>query len=1375
MAINKKLIHFNNFSTFNSKKLSANSENTKYTLGIDGDIVDGNPEILYQSICYIKDTQQQWTHGQLYDCSSLVSGENIKTINNQSILGEGNIVINEPYRAPFNIGNLQEAVENGFYTRFPKDVFVTALKKGRPLEVPIIRGISTGIPASYYRETTADGSQIIVDVIYGTKVYHLVLDDIEGESSFTISPDNTTCKDTSDVYITPYTLSEFISAEGRYLRVSKEFAEAAYNKKMILIPTGKTVSDGHYVVATNVEAYDPTIETYIHLGFYHSGMHYDFYLETMTVAPADAYCNVKTIGFVNMYMWEALVAGDNIPIKRPNIEGYVNSIDGASFTRNGVRTAMTPNTVYNFTDNGVERTIAVYDDHRLVLTSEDETVALEYHIIYTSAERVLPSKLPSSLVTQKELRETIQDSQADWLEISQEASGFIKNRTHYCTIHCTPRFGQQFVLTFDPSAPVHSLSDFRVFLNDKFYKFDDSASVGDIMNFGVGEKQSVSITVLGITTSGTTTSYTYLFSGQNGLTPDSYGTFPIQIVRIGKTLDPIYLPEDVVYEDKLPQSDWNESDDTKPTYVNNRTHFAGLKGVFNIGDKFPLLANTGTHSPESYRLRYKGELYKLPSVGEKAYYPNEANADFFIFLSESTSGSTTVYTISSTVINEAVAGTEVEVVADYISKKLDDFYLPDNVAYNDKLKTINGESIVGEGDIKTQPYIADFTMDDLIGLARNDIDSIEVSADILDAITENRIVGISIEVGDENGYTIATRAEWAYREELYLEITLNGVCYIIDGVSAQLTDDRKFTIYSQSVRMLEYGVKPLYIDWVTLEEIRNAYDENGKQGISIPYPNEDAYNKILEAVGYEQQVYIKSYDYGSGYAELNIGTYEGEICCSAINPEGYLIQFNITSPSEESLWIRRIDYLPNKQDIIEAMTPITWAELINKRDNEELIAGTYYRITDYETTTAQEDTGSACNLFDVIVLALSENSLAEEAYAVHSERDTDGYFANSNLSAWKLWYCLDNDTTRFAWADESNGKGVIYRMIDEWNNDFPYDFKNILFTRYELKAPDEYEEEGENHELLKQLATNVRNMFDDNAPSYKWSGISLDNRYWEFDYEKIYSQPTSNRKLFYTFSDITGYEDKDITLDASLSSMCHNNKMELIKQVYAIELPNSVFFGKSFNDNNLTSGCCCNSFGNYYVHNNLGDFCVYSNFGDYCQFNSLGYGTQYISLGDGNSCNSLGTSCYNIGFGNSCSYNSLGDSCYNIFFNSSCYYNSFGNDCYENTLSQCYSNSFGNDCSGNILGLGCECQNNILGNNVSYVRLLDEQEGYEAPAMNYRIENGVQGTYEEPIVINVTCGKSYETTIAMNSNGEIVEFCVADFPSLIIKTLNTPV
>ena len=260
---------------------------------------------------------------------------------------------------------------------------------------------------------------------------------------------------------------------------------------------------------------------------------------------------------------------------------------------------------------------------------------------------------------------------------------------------------------------------------------------------------------------------------------------------------------------------------------------------------------------------------------------------------------------------------------------------------------------------------------------------------------------------------------------------------------------------------------------------------------------------------------------------------------------------------------------------------VTWQDLKDKRDNGELIPGSLYRITDYQCTTTQENTRSAGHQFDIVLLALSENKLAEEGWAMMHDNIYDvtfedgvtkkcylyctsvednfwnivevgtmlgwdeaqnieidettktasvqleygdggyaenlpyNYFQNSNLSAWKVWYCLDNDKSRFAWADDNKaftisyqgedyqmvrdtsndvqglyawsnddigtlytnnetpqigdnlywqdgtlaeeneltkgiyftGRGVIYRLIDEWNNDCPYDFKNIQFVR----------------------------------------------------------------------------------------------------------------------------------------------------------------------------------------------------------------------------------------------------------------------------------------------------------------------------------------
>lgn len=124
-------------------------------------------------------------------------------------------------------------------------------------------------------------------------------------------------------------------------------------------------------------------------------------------------------------------------------------------------------------------------------------------------------------------------------------------------------------------------------------------------------------------------------------------------------------------------------------------------------------------------------------------------------------------------------------------------------------------------------------------------------------------------------------------------------------------------------------------------------------------------------------------------------------------------------------------------------TNISYDKLVNLRNNSALQTGVLYRITDYVTTTSQEGTKSAGIPFDIIVIATSNNTLSEDAKAVHH----DSYFNNEKVDSWEIKYCLDNDNTRFGWADITNGKGVIYYMKDEFNNEAWYDFKNIQFLR----------------------------------------------------------------------------------------------------------------------------------------------------------------------------------------------------------------------------------------------------------------------------------------------------------------------------------------
>ena len=151
--------------------------------------------------------------------------------------------------------------------------------------------------------------------------------------------------------------------------------------------------------------------------------------------------------------------------------------------------------------------------------------------------------------------------------------------------------------------------------------------------------------------------------------------------------------------------------------------------------------------------------------------------------------------------------------------------------------------------------------------------------------------------------------------------------------------------------------------------------------------------------------------------------------------------------------IRQLDVLP--------MQLVTWQELKQLRDRGKLIPGRQYRITDYVATTTQENTASAGRPFDIIVTANSPTALSHWARACkHDDTifcDDCGYcdscadggdpFWNSRLESWLLLYSLDNDASRFAWADTENGKGVVYWMRDEWGNEMPFDFKGILFWR----------------------------------------------------------------------------------------------------------------------------------------------------------------------------------------------------------------------------------------------------------------------------------------------------------------------------------------
>ena len=70
------------------------------------------------------------------------------------------------------------------------------------------------------------------------------------------------------------------------------------------------------------------------------------------------------------------------------------------------------------------------------------------------------------------------------------------------------------------------------------------------------------------------------------------------------------------------------------------------------------------------------------------------------------------------------------------------------------------------------------------------------------------------------------------------------------------------------------------------------------------------------------------------------------------------------------------------------MIEMTYNELVELRNNSKLISGCMYKITDYVTTSTDPETKVANNQFDIVVRALDESHLFEEArICKHEEED----------------------------------------------------------------------------------------------------------------------------------------------------------------------------------------------------------------------------------------------------------------------------------------------------------------------------------------------------------------------------------------------------
>lgn len=388
---------------------------------------------------------------------------------------------------------------------------------------------------------------------------------------------------------------------------------------------------------------------------------------------------------------------------------------------------------------------------------------------------------------------------------------------------------------------------------------------------------------------------------------------------------------------------------------------------------------------------------------------------------------------------------------------------------------------------------------------------------------------------------------------------------------------------------------------------------------------------------------------------------------------------------------------------------ITWDDLKFLKDSGKLTPGMRYRITDYTTITNPSlgSVQSAGHQFDIVVIADGPNTLNENATAVLHSGDT--YFKDCDLNSWRLKYCLDNDRSRFQWAaDEKIGKGVIYWMEDEFHNQVPYDFKNIMFKRYKVNSV------GSNSPVSFDTFFNGTGnlvITDCLAPltSSRIADITRTTFIW-----------------CYTFCTFEG-NDPSKPLDASLNLFpdgiafqnpktpvklyAYDNIIEPLVSHQTITNPakkadfqelNNIVFMKYDKDTSVDT---------------TNDFRVYGNrFSSDCQSITLGRRC-YNNVFNGNNLNlMIGYGCAGNIF-NSCGHSAIAYKCISNVFN-----DAFG---YNILFNNCKYNSFGTMCQ--YLELGEFSSFNTFEDHISYVRLVADATGTE-PLQYVTVSKGIKGT-----------------------------------------------
>lgn len=447
----------------------------------------------------------------------------------------------------------------------------------------------------------------------------------------------------------------------------------------------------------------------------------------------------------------------------------------------------------------------------------------------------------------------------------------------------------------------------------------------------------------------------------------------------------------------------------------------------------------------------------------------------------------------------------------------------------------------------------------------------------------------------------------------------------------------------------------------------------------------------------------------------------------------------LVSPKDLKTWIDdACNCDPSDSEGDAALIEVAWADLVTMVDNGGLTPGAKYAITDYTTKVSSvlTDCSVAGHDFDVIVTALDYNVLSEDAEARRRSSD-NGYFEGQNLNAWKLKYCIYNDTDRFSWATEDGGTGVIYRMIDEYGNDLPYDFKNILFKRYKITETQDYSSE----DLVNTyFGVKYNDRYTISQSDYIWcytfsyfynattkniidaslqqpTGSSRETTVFNNKYSPFIGEDRIQRLNNGVALSLESRDEQAIMYDTVTGANCYDWTCGINCHSWSCGSDCNNWFCNDFCvewscENNCCHWLCMDGCSDWSCMNNCSDwFC-----GGYCSSWTCGSDCSnwFCRLGcsiwscesncSGWTCGeysenwSCGNSCYGWSCADKCSHWSCGNYCCDWYCGENCNHWSCGNSCYDwECKNNCSSWSCGDDCDEWICWENCKdwsCGNN---------------------------------------------------------------------------------